>query len=53
MMPIDTACAAKILIEHYYDLGKQGYETPEMISELVVKGGYVKKNPLMLYITKK
>jgi len=40
-MPIDTACCAKILIDNYYTLGSEGAETPEIVSDIIIKNGYV------------
>jgi len=32
-----------MLLENYDSLGKEGIETPEIISDLVIKNGYVSK----------
>jgi len=41
MMPDNNACVAKMLLDNYYSVGKDGIETPEIISDLMMKNGYV------------
>jgi len=41
MIPDNTAYATKIFLENYFTLGEEGIETPETISDLIIKGGYV------------
>ena len=41
MIPVNTANGTKMFIDNYFALGKDGVETPEIISDLVMKNGYV------------
>jgi len=43
IMPYDTQCSAKILIDGFYNAGGIGCETPETISDLPMKNGFTKK----------
>jgi len=47
MMPIDNACGLKIRLDNYYTLGREGAETPEIITDVVMKNGYVNKSSLI------
>jgi len=49
LMPIDTACCAKILIDNYYTLGSEGAETPEIVSDIIIKNGYMRKIRYKMY----
>jgi len=41
MLPQNSAINAKVLLDSYYNIGKDGVETPDIISDLVMKNGYV------------
>jgi len=41
MMPHNTALSAKLLLDNYYNLGKDGVETPEILSDFVIKNDFV------------
>ena len=41
MVPLSNACGIKILLDNFYTLGKEGLETPETVSDLIMKNGYV------------
>jgi len=43
MMPTNTAYTAKNLVENYYSLGKEGFESPETIADLLMKNGYMRR----------
>ena len=40
-MPHNTACTSKMLVDNFYTMEKEGVETPETISDLSMKNGYV------------
>ena len=46
-MPHNNICSSKIFLDNYYTMGKEGVETPEIISDLVMKNGYVNYLPLI------
>jgi len=43
MLPYDNICSTKLMLDNYYTLGKDGVETPEIISDLSMKNGYLKR----------
>jgi len=49
IMPNDTACPAKLLVDGFYNAGGIGCETPEIISELPMKNGFTKKVRYKMY----
>jgi len=42
MMPINSANQLKITLDNYFTVGKDGVETPEIISDILMKNGYVR-----------
>jgi len=49
MSPNNPVFATKILLDNYYSLGKDGIETPEIVSNLTMKNGFVRKFPNLFY----
>jgi len=43
MLPLDTACSAKMLVESFYNVEGNKNETPDIISDLPLKKGFNKK----------
>jgi len=43
IMPYDTQCSAKILIDSFYSVGGIGCETPEVVTDLPMKNGFVRE----------
>jgi len=42
VLPINTTCSAKMLVESFSNFGGNVTETPEIISDLPLKKGFVK-----------